>query len=146
MHALPDSQLPKLVVAPRVDQSAVQQHQKMPGTHRDLLDLASLQRSANAQILIQLRIGEVLPRGLRRDAFGDVEIARASEISAMDPRKRSKPDQIGAAGELRDVHVGQRGERREAGTLQDFDGGFEVLVELKRSAFVDFVVVAAGAR
>ena len=69
MHALPDPQLPKLVVAPRVDQSAVEQHQEMPGTHRDLLDLASLQRSANAQVLIQLRIREVLPRGLRSDAF-----------------------------------------------------------------------------
>ena len=118
----------------------------MPGAHRDLLDLASLQRSANAQVLIQLRIREVLPRGLRSDAFGDVEIARASEIAAIDPEKRSKPDQIGAAGEFRDVYVGQRGERREAGALQDLDGRFEVLIELKRSAFVDFVVVAAGAR
>lgn len=78
----------------------------MPGTHRDLLDLASLQRSANAQVLIQLRIREVLPRGLRSDAFGDVKIARAREISAIDPNKRSKPDQIAAAGEFRDVDVG----------------------------------------
>lgn len=91
MHALPDPQLPKLVVAPRVDQSAVEQHQEMPGTHRDLLDLASLQRSANAQVLIQLRVREVLPRGLRSDAFGDVEIARAREISAIDRKSDQNP-------------------------------------------------------
>ena len=145
MNALPDSQLPKLVVAPRVHQSAVEKRQKVSGTHRDLLDLASLQRSTDAKVLTQLRFGEVRIRRLRRDAFGHVEIAGARQIAAIEPFKRSKPDQIGAAGDFLDVDVGERRERSEAGTLQHFHGGFQVLVELKRSAFVDFVV-AAGAR